>query len=169
MNDRDRDAFERLVATRSQALLRSAYLMTGDAQSAEDLLQTALAKMIPRWSRLRDPDAAEAYLRRVMTTTYLKWWRRHWRNEVPSETVPDAPGADVYAEVDARDQLRRALATLAPRQRAVVVLRFYEDLSEERVAELLGCSVGNVKSTASRALAKLRAQGLATESEASVS
>src|SRR5688572_4253857 len=89
VNDRDREAFERLVATRSQALLRSAYLMTGDAQSAEDLLQTALAKMIPRWGRLRDPEAAEAYLRRVMTSTYLKWWRRRWRSEVPTETLPD--------------------------------------------------------------------------------
>jgi RNA polymerase sigma-70 factor (sigma-E family) len=157
VNDRDREAFERLVATRSQALLRTAYLMTGDAQTAEDLLQTALAKMIPRWGRLRDP------------TTYLKWWRRHWRGEVPCDTLPDEPLADAYADADARDALRRALATLAPRQRAIVVLRFYEDLSEERVAELLGCSVGTVKSTASRALAKLRAQGLPAESEASAS
>jgi RNA polymerase sigma-70 factor (sigma-E family) len=169
VNDADREGFEQLIATRSQALLRSAYLMTGDAHLAEDLLQTALAKMIPRWSRLRDPGAAEAYLRRVMTTTYLKWWRRRWRNEVPSETLPDAPLGDVYADVDVRDALRRALATLTARQRAIVVLRFYEDLSEERVAELLGCSPGTVKSTSSRALAKLRDQGLRAEPEASAS
>lgn len=157
MNDGDREAFERLVATRSQALLRTAYLLTGDAATAEDLLQTAPAKMIPRWSRLREPDAAEAYVRRVMTTTFLKWRRRLWRNEVPFDTVPDAPRVDAYADVDARDGLRRALAALTPRQRATVVLRFYEDLSEERVAELLGCSVGTVKSTASRARRGARA------------
>lgn len=156
MNDRDRDAFERLVATRSQALLRTAYLLTGDAATAEDLLQTALAKMIPRWGRLRDPEAAEAYVRRVMTTTFLKWRRRLWRNEVPFDTLPDAPRPDVFGGVDERDVLRRALAALTPRQRAIVVLRFYEDLPEERVAALLGCSVGTVKSTASRALAQLR-------------
>lgn len=169
MNDGHREAFERFVATRSQALLRSAYLMTGDAQSAEDLLQTALVKMIPRWSRLRDPQAAEAYVRRVMLSTYLKWWRRRWRGEVPTAVLPDAPAPDDYGAVDARDGLRRALASLAPRQRAMVVLRFYEDLSEERVAELLGCSVGTVKATTSRALAKLRASGLADDPEASAS
>lgn len=169
MRDDDRAAFETLVATRSQAMLRTAYLLTGDAGLAEDLLQTALAKMIPRWHRLRDPDAAEAYVRRVMTTTYLKWRRRLWRNEVPSETLPDTPHADAYGAVDVRDGLRRALATLTARQRAIVVLRFYEDLSEERVAELLGCSVGTVKSTASRALAQLRANGVPNGSEASAS
>ncbi len=163
MNDGDREAFERLIATRSQSLLRMAYLMTGDAATAEDLLQTALAKMIPRWRRLREPAAAEAYVRKVMTTTYLKWRKRHWRNEVPSGTLPDEPRADVYGEIDVRDALRRVLATLTPRQRGIVVLRFYEDLSEERVAELIGCSVGTVKSTASRALAQLRAHGLPTE------
>jgi RNA polymerase sigma-70 factor (sigma-E family) len=169
VNDADRAAFERLVATRSQALLRSAYLMTGDAQLAEDLLQTALAKMISRWGRLREPEAAEAYVRRVMTSTYLKWWRRHWRGEVPTGTLPDEAATDPYAQIDSRDALRRALASLAPRQRAMVVLRFYEDLPEERVAQLMGCSVGTVKSTTSRALAKLREHGLATEPEASAS
>lgn len=169
MNDGDREAFERLVASRSQSLLRSAYLLTGDAASAEDLLQTALAKMIPRWSRLRDPEAAEAYVRRVMTTTYLKWCKRRWRNEVPHGELPDEAQADGYALVDARDALRRALDTLAPRQRAIVVMRFYEDQSEEHVAEQLGVSVGTVKSTASRALAKLRALGVLAEPEASAS
>jgi RNA polymerase sigma-70 factor (sigma-E family) len=141
-------------------LLRTAYLLTGDSGTAEDLVQTALAKMIPRWGRLREPTAAEAYMRRVMTTTYLKWRRRRWHNEVPFDTLPDEAHPDAFGAVDLRDSLRRALATLTPRQRAIVVLRFYEDLSEERVADLLGCSVGTVKSTASRALAQLRSQGI---------
>ncbi len=168
MNDADREAFERLVDTRSQPLLRTAYLLVGDWALAEDLLQTALAKLIPRWRRLREPDAAEAYVRRIMATTAISWSRRRWHGEVPwAEPPHDEPDVDRYAAVDARDTLRRALAALTPRQRAVVVLRFYEDLPEEAVAEHLGCSVGTVKSTTSRALAILRRRDRAASPEAS--
>jgi RNA polymerase sigma-70 factor (sigma-E family) len=156
-----REAFEALVDARSTSLLRTAYLLTGDWGNAEDLLQTALAKTWFRWHTLRDPQAAEAYVRQVMSRTFATWWRRRWRGETPTELVPDAAHAfDPYGGVDARDLLRRALAELPPRQRAIVVLRFYEDLSEVQVAEALGCSVGTVKSTVSRALVRLRESGL---------
>jgi RNA polymerase sigma-70 factor (sigma-E family) len=161
MDSAQREAFEALVDARSTSLLRTAYLLTGDWGTAEDLLQTALAKTWFRWHTLRDPQAAEAFVRQVMTRTFATWWRRRWRGETPTELLPDGPhAADPYVGVDARDLLRRALAELPPRQRAIVVLRFYEDLSEAQVAEALGCSVGTVKSTVSRALVRLREGGL---------
>lgn len=160
MERAEREAFEALVDARSTALLRTAYLLTGDWATAEDLLQTALAKTWFRWHTIRDPHAAEAYVRQVMSRTFATWWRRRWRGETPTEVLPDHAAADPYTGVDARDLLRRALAELPPRQRAIVVLRFYEDLTEAQVAEALGCSVGTVKSTVSRALVRLRANGL---------
>jgi RNA polymerase sigma-70 factor (sigma-E family) len=154
----DREAFDALVETRSTGLLRTAYLLTGDWGTAEDLLQTALAKTWFHWSSLRDHGAAEAYVRRVMSRTSATWWRRKWHGERPTEVLPEVlSGGDPFGDADQREVLRRALASLPPRQRAVVVLRFYDDLSEAQVAELLGCSVGTVKSTTSRALARLRA------------
>jgi RNA polymerase sigma-70 factor (sigma-E family) len=152
----DRQAFDALVDVRATALLRTAYLLTGDWGTAEDLLQTALVKTWFRWDGLRDKDAAEAYVRQVMARTYATWWRRRWRGEVATGALPERAGPDSYADVDQRHALRTALAELSPRQRAIVVLRFYEDLSETQVADLLGCSVGTVKSTASRALVRLR-------------
>ena len=156
MDATDRQAFDDLVDTRTAGLLRTAYLLTGDWGTAEDLLQTALVKTWFRWDRVRDKDAAEAYVRQVMTRTFATWWRRKWRGEVATGELPERPGYDHYADVDQRHALRRALAELPPRQRAIVVLRFYEDLPEAEVASLLGCSVGTVKSTASRALVRLR-------------
>ena len=163
MERSEREAFEALVDARSTSLLRTAYLLTGDWGLAEDLLQTALAKTWFRWAEVRDKQAAEAYVRQVMTRTFATWWRRRWRGETPTEFVPDAHGFDPYHRVEERDSLRRALAELPPRQRAIVVLRFYEDLSEAQVAEALGCSVGTVKSTVSRALARLRENGLLSD------
>jgi len=148
--------FSELVDARSPALLRTAYLLTGDWGKAEDLLQSALAKTWTRWSGLRDTAAAEAYVRRVMATTSAKWWRRRWRGEVPTADLPAGASADVYTSVEQRLTLGRALATLTPRQRVMLVLRYYEDLSEREVADLLGCTVGTVKSTTFRALAALR-------------
>lgn len=156
MDAEDRRAFDALVDYRATSLLRTAYLLTGDWGTAEDLLQTALVKTWFTWDRLRDKDAAEAYVRQVMARTFATWWRRKWRGELATGEMPDIASRDPYADVDARHALRRALAELSPRQRAIVVLRFYEDLSEAQVADLLGCSVGTVKSTASRALARLR-------------
>jgi RNA polymerase sigma-70 factor (sigma-E family) len=152
----DLAAFEALLQTRSRPLLRAAYALTSDWAQAEDLLQTALTKTYLRWHTLDDEEAGEAYLRRVMFTTYARWWRRKWRGEVPTATLPDHDGHDPYADADRRDALRRALATLPRRQRAMLVLRFFEDMSEAQVAETLGVSVGTVKSTTSKALAKLR-------------
>ena len=147
------------IAARSPSLLRTAWLLTGDVGRAEDLLQTVLARVWNRWPQISRGDDPEAYLRRVLYTTYLTWWRRRWRGEVPTAEPPD--GADLLDLADssaARDAVRRALARLSDRQRAVVVLRYHQDLSEAQVAELLGISVGTVKSQAAKALATLRSQ-----------
>ncbi len=149
--------FEEFVAGRGQALQRFGYVLTGDWALAEDLLQTALARAYPRWSRIRRDDP-EAYVRKIMVNTWSSWWRRRWRGEVPSGQLPDSAGPDSYASVDSRQALRAALAKLPPRQRAVVVLRYHQDLSEAQVAELLGVTVGTVKSQAAKALAALREQ-----------
>ncbi|HVE97861.1 MAG TPA: SigE family RNA polymerase sigma factor [Mycobacteriales bacterium] len=156
MSSSAEEEFSALVTTRSDALVRTAFLLTGDWGKAEDLLQTALAKTWTRWSALEHPAAAEAYVRRVMATTSIKWWRRRWGGEIPTSDLPPANAPDGYALVEHRDALARGLARLTPRQRAVLVLRYYDDLPEAEVAALLGCSVGTVKSTSSRALARLR-------------
>jgi RNA polymerase sigma-70 factor (sigma-E family) len=150
------DAFDGLLRERSGALLRTAYLLTGDRQLAEDLLQTALTKTYLRWGRLRDVQAGEAYVRRVMATTYSSWWRRRWNDEQPTDAPPEETAPDAYGAADDRDVLRRALAGLSKRQRAMVVMRFYGDLSETETADAMGVSVGTVKSTVARALARLR-------------
>ena len=149
-------AFTAFVAARGGALLRTAYLLTGDHQAGEDLVQTALAKTYVAWPRIRDKGAVEAYVRRTMVTTHTSWWRRHWRGETPTERLPDRASADPTREHDERDRIWRHLGRLSERQRAVVVLRFYEDLGEAETAALLGCSRGAVKSHTSRALARLR-------------
>ena len=154
----DRGSFDDFVATRSTRLLRTAYLLTHDRALAEDLVQTSLAKAWFAWGRIDgQPDA---YVRRVMVNTYSSWWRRRWNGEVATAELPERAAAAGHrpedVRVDDRTDLWRALARLPRRQRAVVVLRFYEDLSEIETAEILQCSVGTVKSQASRALAKLR-------------
>jgi RNA polymerase sigma-70 factor (sigma-E family) len=145
------------VAARQRALLRTARMLTGDEQTAEDLVQTTLERVWPHWQRVasdRDPDA---YVRKVMVNTYSSWWRRKWRGEQPTSDLPEITTADDdYAHADLADALRRLLPTLTPRQRAVLVLRYYEDLTETATAEVLGCSVGTVKSQTSKALARLR-------------
>jgi len=146
------------AAVRQQPLLRTAYLLTGDLHSAEDLVQIALAKAYLSWAKLREPHAADAYVRRIMVNEHTSWWRRKWRhNEHSTEAVPerglDEPGVTQFAE---RDELWALVRTLPPRQRAAVVLRYYEDLSEGETAQVLGCSVGTVKSQTSRAVATLR-------------
>ncbi len=150
-----RGGFAEFVRARGVALHRTAYLLTGDWTLAEDLLQTALAKTYLRWDRIESADP-EAYVRRVLANTHATWWRRRWRGEVPYEVLPDTAAADRWADVDARAALLAALGRLPRRMRAVVVLRYHEDLSEAQVAEALGISVGTVKSQCSKALAKLR-------------
>jgi RNA polymerase sigma-70 factor (sigma-E family) len=149
--------FAEFVVARERALLRTAWLLTGDWALAEDLVQTALVKSWPRWERIRRRDDPEVYVRRVMVNTWSTWLRRRWRGEQPAPAMPDwAASADVAAEVTARMAVRAALTSLTGRQRAVVVLRVFDDMSEAQVADVLGCSAGTVKSTLSRALAKLR-------------
>jgi RNA polymerase sigma-70 factor (sigma-E family) len=147
--------FEEFVSARGQALQRLAFLLTSDWALAEDLVQTALSRAYPRWSRI-ESDAPEAYVRKIMVNTWSSWWRRRWRGEVPAAALPEIPGRDPYQDVDSRHVVRSALAGLPQRQRLVLVLRYHEDLSEQQVAELLGISVGTVKSQAAKALAKLR-------------
>ena len=150
----DRTGFEEFVAARSARLLRVCYLLTRDWAAAEDLLQTALAKAWFGWDRIRNEP--EAYVRAVIANTYASWWRRRWRAELPTAQLPERAAAEVVYDVDDRDEMWAALGRLPRRQRAVVVLRFYEDLSERQTADALGVSVGTVKSQTSKALAALR-------------
>ena len=169
MTDQEREEFREFVAARSSSLLRTAYLMTGTRADAEDLLQTALAKTFVAWRRVREADNPEAYVRRVMLNTRTSSWRRRKVAEQPYADVPDRPGDDAYAQTDLHDALWRALGTLGRRQRAVLVLRYYEQLSEAEIADALGISVGTVKSQASRALATLRENaGLAADPRAAL-
>jgi RNA polymerase sigma-70 factor (sigma-E family) len=151
------EGFAQFVEGRQRALQRTAWLLTGDWALAEDLVQTALARSWPRWERIRRRDNPEIYVRRVMVNTWASWSRRRWRGEQPSEAVPDssAPG-DMAAEVAARMAVQSALGLLTGRQRAVLVLRVFDDLSEAQVAQVLDCAVGTVKSTMARAAARLR-------------
>ena len=148
--------FREFVVGRTPALLGTAYLLTGDRAAAEDLVQVSLTKAWSAGRRISAAESPEAYVRRVMANTYAAWWRRRWRGERPTETLPEVAGRDATDAVDARDEMWRALAALPRRQRAVLVLRYFEDLSEAETATALGISQGTVKSQAARALAKLR-------------
>lgn len=148
--------FEEFVAARSPRLLTTAYLLTHDRGRAEDLLQTSLAKLWLAWSRVEDPDA---YVRKVLVTTYSSWWRRKWRGERPTEAMPEGTADAVTRDPD----MWSALARLPRGQRAVLVLRFYEDLTETETARVLDCSVGTVKSQSAKGLAKLRSDAALSE------
>lgn len=156
MTRRQRDEFTAFVQARGSALLRTAHLLTGDRGHAEDLLQQALERLARRWDRIQgDP---EAYVRRSLVNLSTDRWRLARRR--PQEVAPEVGGrsstADPHQRVEDRLDLLRAMQRLTPRQRAVLVLRYFEDLSEEATAGVLGCSVGTVKSTASRAISSLR-------------
>ena len=156
MPRRDQGAFVEFVAARSAALHRSAYLMVGERQLAQDLLQEAFAKTYAAWPRLRDPAKAEAYTRKVITTTAISWYRRKSWQERPSDAIPDASREGHADEVAQRAWVWSALQALPPRQRAAIVLRYYEDLTEAQTAAALGCAVGTVKSQVHAGLATLR-------------
>ena len=146
--------FNEFVVARSSALMRTAYLLTQDHQLAEDLVQTALFKTALRWQRITgDP---EPYVRRILYTESISWWRRRSRRVAESAPRDDEPSG-VGVDVDLQLSLEHALQQLTPRQRAVVVLRYYEDLTEVEAARVLGVGVGTVKSTHRQALARLRA------------
>ena len=157
------DGFRAFVEARSPALLRSGWLLTGDWPAAEDLVQTALAAAWPRWASLRRQDAPELYVRTIMVNTFLRWRQRRWNGEITTGRVPELQAyGDAFAQIDARQALIAALDRLPARQRAVVVLRYFADQTEAQTAASMGCSVGAVKSHASKALARLRdAPGLA--------
>jgi RNA polymerase sigma-70 factor (sigma-E family) len=150
----DEESFDTFVAARGSALWRSAWLLTGDRHLAEDLVQTALAKSWPKWRAIADEGRFEAYVRRTLFTTYVAWWRRKWNGERPTEHPPEQPTPAV--DTDLGHDLLTAMAGLPRMQRAVVVCRWFEDLSEAETAERLGIAVGTVKSHGSRALAALR-------------
>ncbi|MBA2774568.1 MAG: SigE family RNA polymerase sigma factor [Nocardioidaceae bacterium] len=163
MAHRDTAAFAEFAAARSGALFRAAYLMVGDHALAEDLLQEALTKTYVAWPRLHDINNAEAYTRKAITTTAISWWRRKsWHNEKPRGDVPERGHAGHGDDIAERDRMWRELQNLAPRQRAAIVLRYYEDLTEAQTAAALGCSVGTVKSQVFDGLKKLR-QALGTD------
>ncbi|HWL34752.1 MAG TPA: SigE family RNA polymerase sigma factor [Frankiaceae bacterium] len=152
MND-----FEEFVRARTPALLRSAYLLTGDQHAAEDLVQAALERTALRWRRIDRGGGVDGYVRTVMYRLQVdRWRRRSYSAEQVTDAPPERAGGDPYTGADTRLALRTALARLTPKQRAVLVLRFYEDLGEARTAEVLGCSVGTVKSQTHLALKRLR-------------
>ena len=152
----DDPAFRDYVRERSRALLRTAYLLTGNRADAEDLVQSALAKTYLAWDRIEDRAALDGYVRRAMVNTHISWWRRRRVEEYPTDEVPDQAVADHAVSSDIQEALRRAVDRLPQRMRAAVTLRFYEDMTEAEIAEVLGISLGTVKSTVSRAVAKLR-------------
>ena len=146
-------AFEAFVAARGPALLRTAFLLTGDHGRAEDLVQTALGKAWPRWESI-EVGSREAYVRKVMVTTYIAWWRRRWTAEYPSDPLPEQ--ASWGPDLELRHDVLKALASLPRGQRAVIVARFFDDLTEVQTAAPPGCSGGTAKSHNARALAALR-------------
>ncbi|WP_193607179.1 SigE family RNA polymerase sigma factor [Nocardioides lijunqiniae] len=167
-----REEFAELVTARSAALHRAAYLMVGDTALAQDLVQEALVKTYAAWPRLRDPANAEAYCRKAITTTAISWFqRRSWTHERPGILAEDlggsggpggagGTGGSVPGHADSVAQsewLWQGLRRLPPRQRAAIVLRYYEDLTEAQTAHAMGCAVGTVKSQVAAGLSSLRA------------
>lgn len=154
--------FEEYVAARGRGLWSTAWLLTGDAQRAEDLVQTALVKCWRRWDQIAANGCVDGYVRRAMATTFTDWRRRRWTGETPTADLPDGAAAD--ADLAVRRDVLSALAHLPRGQRAVIVLRFYDDLTEAQTAHALGVSVGTVKSQTARALKRLRASEFLEES-----
>ncbi|HEX7738348.1 MAG TPA: SigE family RNA polymerase sigma factor [Marmoricola sp.] len=152
MRAADREAFESFVVAARPALERSAYLLSGDWDEAEDLVQAALVKAVGAWSRIVDDPTP--YVRRIIVNDHISRWRRHRGRERPRADLPDREAT--RPDHDLALALQAALADLAPRQRAVIVLRYYEDLTEQQTAEALGIAVGTVKSQARDGLARLR-------------
>jgi len=152
----DRVAFGDYVRSRGGALLRAAQALTGNRADAEDLVQSTLVKTYQSWDSISDPAALDTYVRRVMVNTHISGWRRRRVDEYPTDELPDEPTADQTGDSDLHEVVQRALDRLPRRMRAAVMLRYYDDMSEPEVAAALGVSVGTVKSTVARAVAKLR-------------
>ncbi|MEV0619170.1 SigE family RNA polymerase sigma factor [Nonomuraea sp. NPDC050404] len=149
------DGFADYVAQRGERLRRTAYLLAANWATAEDLVQTALTKAWMAWSRIEgDPDP---YVYRILTNIHASWWRRRWRNELPHRQLPDtADPSDFASDAGERDVLWTAIRGLSKRQRAVVVLHYFDELTLQQCADALGCSLGTVKTQLGRALARLR-------------
>lgn len=159
MTTQDRDAdFAAYMAARQPSLLRTAYLLTGDRHTAEDLVQTAFAKLYLSWDSVRRRELVDGYLRRILVNEHNSLWRRAWkRRETSTDVPPDQQAHDRHDDGESA-ALWEFVQTLPRKQRAVIVLRYYEDLSEVETADALGISVGTVKSQASRALAAMRSR-----------
>jgi RNA polymerase sigma-70 factor (sigma-E family) len=156
--------FDEYVLTRGPALVRFAHLLTGDEHRAEDLAQEVLARAYVRWRRIAGLDRPDLYLRRMLVNAHHSWWRRAVNREVPVGAVRDGPaGGDTESESVERDALWRLVRTLPPKQRAVIVLRYYEDYDDATIAELMNCSEGTVRTQAKRALDRLQARRIALE------
>ncbi|WP_328989225.1 SigE family RNA polymerase sigma factor [Kribbella sp. NBC_01245] len=149
--------FDEVVASNERRLLRVALMLSGNIHSAEDLVQTALARAYPKWDRISRLEQPEAYLRKMVVNEFLSWRRRLTNRELPIAEVTEPAGDDLAGRQAQRDATWRLLATLPRQQRAVLVLRYYEDLPDEEIAAVLGCQASTVRSNAARALASLRA------------
>jgi RNA polymerase sigma-70 factor (sigma-E family) len=160
----DEAAFRDFVAARSPALLRTAYLLTGDRGLAEDAVQSMFGRVYVSWSRIRHEAATDAYCRKALVREVSSWRRRRRVTHVLTAEVPDLAHHSVDEASEASESLRTAMLALPPRQRAVVVLRYFDDMSEADVATALGISRGSVKQHTHRALASLRA-ALGTSAE----
>ncbi len=152
----DDAAFRDYVLARGTALLRMAIMLTGNKADAEDLVQAALANTFLAWDKINDHAALDAYVRRAMVNTHISWWRRRRVEEFPTAELPDQVVADPARESDTAEVVRRALDRLPERMRAAVMLRYFDDMTEPEIAAALGISLGTVKSTVSRAVARLR-------------
>jgi RNA polymerase sigma-70 factor (sigma-E family) len=151
--------FEEYVHARGPALARLASLLTGDDHRADDLVQEVLAKVYVRWRRIAETDRPDLYVRRMLVNAHASWWRRLSNRELAVAVIHDrATGSDLADQAAARDEMWQLVATLPPRQRAVLVLRYYEDLDDASIADILDCSPVTVRTTAMRALAALRAR-----------
>jgi RNA polymerase sigma-70 factor (sigma-E family) len=155
LNEHDRAEFAEFAAGRADALIRLAYVLTGDQHAAEDLLQTALTRAAARWGRIH--TSAEAYVRQIMYREQVSWWRRRAHHRETTMADPPDRLESPVTSLEARLDLQRALKALPAGKRAVLVLRYLEDLPEAQVADLLGCSVGTVRSQTHKAITQLRA------------
>ena len=155
----DADDFTAFVRARGHALTRTAFLLSGDQALAEDTVQAALARAYVRWSRVRRADSPEAYVRRMVVNQHISSWRARRHHEVAQADVPDSVLADPTQQVATRLVLHQAVRRLPAKQRAAVVLRYYEDLPDAEIADILGCSAATVRSQISRALATIRSHG----------
>ncbi len=166
MSDSREDEFDAYVRRLERSLLRTAYLLTGDSHDAEELVQTALTALYRSWDKVRDPESLDGYVRRFMVNAHNSAWPKPWRRREVSSAGLVAGTVDQTApDPDTRKALTALIKALPPKQRTVIVLRYYEDLPATAIADLLGVSPGTVRSQANRAIATLRAHPQLTDLE----